>query len=164
MDTGMNEDTRKFRIRHEPTPKRGPWYFLTGLILGFLLGLIYTWWINPVIYESTHPASLRNDYKAVYRSTIAQVFAETGNLERASLRLDLLNDENPVYALGAQAQRALADGRGEEAHDLALLASVLQIGSAPLDAAQPTEPILSATSTIQVIPTQTLPLPTPTSE
>ncbi len=153
----MNEDTQEILQPQTPIKKHGPWYLLTGLILGFLLGVIYTWWINPVIYESTNPASLREDFKDTYRVTIAQVFAATGDLDRAARRLEILEDENPIYLLGAQAQRALAKGEEEQAHDLALLASELQA----VTAGSLTQPTPLATDTMQLIPTQTLPALTP---
>lgn len=127
-----------------PTPKRFPWYLLTGLILGFILGLAYAWLIDPAVYANTVPASMQDGYKDTYRLTIAQVYAETGNLDRAERRLTLLEDDDPVFALGAQAQRQLAAGNTENARTLALLASVLA-GSSP-----------------GPVPTQTLPMPSPT--
>lgn len=131
-----------------PQPKRGGWYLLTGLVLGLILGLVYAWVINPVVYTTSTPANLQADYQDTYRSTIAQTYAVTGNLERAQLRLVLLEDENPVHTLGAQAQRCLAEGKNAEAQALALLASALQTGA--------------PTPTSDAIPTQTLPLNPPT--
>ncbi len=127
--------------------KKPPWFILTGIFLGLLLGLAYSWWINPIIYENAHPANLDTDDKETYRVTIAQAFAATGNLERAMGRLELLNDQEIVYTLGAQAQRALAAGKGDQAYALALLASALQSHEIP-------------TATLERIPTQTLPQPT----
>jgi hypothetical protein len=99
---------------------------LTGAVLGLILGLVYAWLINPVVYESSTPGTLGEADKDFYRVMIAQVYDATGDLGRASLRLALLEDPDPVYTLGAQAQRALAAGREGEAHALALLASALQ--------------------------------------
>ena len=127
--------------------KRPPWFILTGIILGMLLGLAYAWWINPIIYENAYPANLNTDDKETYRVTIAEAFAATGNLERASQRLELINDQEIVFTLGAQAQRALADGEGDQAYALALLASALQSHTIP-------------TATLERMPTQTLPQPT----
>jgi hypothetical protein len=106
---------------------------------------------------------LSDTYKDTYRRTIAQVYAATGNLERARRRLNLLEDENPVYVLGAQAQRALGEGKAEEARALALLASDLQSnGQLPLVTAETISPDVSASTTPRVVPTQTLPLATST--
>ena len=127
--------------------KRPPWFILTGIILGLLLGLAYAWWINPIIYENAHPANLDTDDKETYRVTIAEAYAATGNLERASQRLELLNDHEVVFTLGAQAQRALAASERDQAYALALLASALQSHTIP-------------TATLERMPTQTLPQPT----
>lgn len=157
------EETSELPITPASTEKQSSWYLVTGLILGLILGLVYAWVINPVVYEFTVPANLNHDDKDTYRSTIAQVYTATGDLERAKLRLDLLEDDDLVFTLGAQAQRWLADGNAEEARALALLASVLQMDESPSAVLTPTvllEPV-SATAT-QGIPTQTLPVPTPT--
>ena len=148
----MNENSQELKLS-PAGQKRGVWFMLTGLILGVILGAIYSWWINPVVLENTHPASLETSDKDIYRSTIAQVYAATGNFDRASRRLELIDDGDPVFTLGAQAQRALAAGDGDQAYALALLASALQ-------SRQPTQPV--PTATFQNIPTQTLPIPTQT--
>ena len=157
----MNEATRRLRVEPLadkpddglPEEKRGSWYLLTGLILGLVLGLVYAWVLNPVVYQDTAPASLAEPYQDRYRSMIAQAYEATGSLERAISRLALLEDLDPVYALGVQAQQALADGQPEEAHALALLASALQgpIGVEPIP-----------TATLPPIPTRTMPINTPT--
>ena len=119
-------NTREYKTESEPEGKRGGWYILIGLVLGVILGVAYTWMANPVIYETTAPSTLGEADKDTYRSLIAQVYAATGNLERALLRLEVLEDDDSVYALGAQAQHVMAEGYTDEARVLALLASVIQ--------------------------------------
>lgn len=156
----MNEATRELRLAPEPVEpveKKGHWYLLTGVTLGLILGLFYAWIINPVIYENTMPASLNHAYKDTYRRTIAEVFSATGNLERAEQRLALLEDEDVVFVLGAQAQQALAKGNTSQAHTLALLASALQSG----ESAQPLPDEPTAQPPENAVPTQTLPALTP---
>lgn len=137
------EQTRDIQIsKQAPERKRGAWYLLTGLFLGLILGLVYAWLFRPVIYSHSTPASLGEKDKEIYRIMIAQVYAVTGDLDRAQLRLALLDNDNPVYALGSQAQRCMAEGKTTEARALALLASVLQ-SSTPAATSSP-------------IPTQTL--------
>ncbi len=124
---------------------RGPWYLLTGLILGGALGLIFSWLVYPVRYVDTAPASLRSDFKDQYRALIAAAYLSTGDLERAKARLALLKDDNPVQSLSIQAQIAQADGHSEaEVKALNLLASALSHGPV----ASPT-PQNSATPTAQ---------------
>lgn len=159
----MLNDTQEIVIASPPDPKRSSWYLLTGLVLGIILGLVYAWVINPVIYETSTPETLGDSDKDVYRSTIAQVYAVTGDLDRASLRLALLEDPDPANALGAQAQRALAQGLESEAHALALLGSALQTPQMQQDFTEeptPTEP--TPTDPPPGAPTHTLPVPTST--
>ena len=121
----MLDDTQETTTIPNRIAEHNGWYLLIGVIMGLILGLVYAWWVNPVVYETTLPASLRTEDKEIYRSLIAQVYAISGNLERAALRLEVLQDEDSFFTLGEQAQQAVADGRFEEAHDLALLASTL---------------------------------------
>jgi len=149
----MNEILQKLKLPTPTVKNKGAWFILTGLILGVILGTAYSVWINPVVLNNAHPASLIASDKDIYRITVAQVYAATGNFDRAYHRLELLNDVDPFFTLGAQAQRALAAGDGDQAYALALLASALQ-------SRQPTQPV--PTATFQNIPTQTLPIPTQT--
>lgn len=149
--------------------KRGSWYLLTGLILGLIIGLAYTWWISPVEYHETAPSTLKDSYKDHYRSIIAQVYAATGNLTRAQSRLDLLQNQNPIAALGAQAQQVLASGGSEnEARALALLAAALEIqnrtGTPESATATLDMPTATPTSTATPAPTQTIPPSTATPQ
>ena len=135
-----------------PEPNRFPWYLLTGLVLGFILGLVYAWLIDPAVYPNSVPASLQGSYKDTYRLTVAQVYAATGNLDRAQRRIALLEDDDPIFTLGAQAQRQLAAGYPDDARALALLAVALENGNSGT----------APTATQDLVPTQTLPMPSPT--
>jgi hypothetical protein len=111
----------------EREPRRGPWYLLTGLLIGLALGLLVAWVISPVEYVETAPASLRADFKEGYRSMIASAYLATGDLGRAQSRLSLLGDADPVQALTLQAQNALAVGDPNgSAYALARLADALK--------------------------------------
>ncbi len=105
---------------------RGPWYLLTGLLLGLAIGLGYAWLYQPLQYTETSPVSLRADFKDHYRTLSALAYASNGDLVRARARLELLQDENVTQLLTEQAQRKLADGSPEnEARALSLLAVAL---------------------------------------
>ncbi len=121
--------------------KRSNWYLLTGLILGLIIGLVYSWSISPTSQVDTHPNLLRNDYKDIYRSLIARAYRANNNLPRAEARLELIGDDEPALALAAQAQRFLAEGGDNEmALILANLSSVLQSANKPLPtSSQPTD-------------------------
>ena len=151
-----------------PTTPRGPGYLFTGFVLGLALGLVISWWILPVGYRDVAPASLRADFKGVYRTLIAVAYWARPDPVRARARLELLQDPAPIEALRLQAQQALAQSPWPwEPEALAQLASVLD-DTAPLMAANPsplppqgsptptTPPTLSPTS-----PTQTPPHNTP---
>ncbi len=117
---------------------RGPWYLLTGLALGFVIGVAYAWLVRPVQYTNTAPNTLRNDFKDQYRTLIASAYAYNGDLVRAQARLKLLQDDDVARNLAEQAQRALAEGDSPgEARALGLLAVAL--GQAPPSAPAPSQ-------------------------
>ncbi len=145
--------------------ERGSWYLLTGLIIGIVLGLLYSWIISPIEYVDTTPDSLRADYKDSYRLTISRAYKSTGDLARAQARLALLGDEDQALALAEQAQRHLAAGdTTDEAQALADLAAVLGQAPVPFTASpmpSETQPPPTETSTLTLTPTET---DTPTPE
>ncbi len=105
--------------------RRGPWYLLTGLLIGLALGVLYGWVVAPVSYTDTEPHTLRDDLKDEYRLLIALAHLANRDIPRAQTRLALLQDDNPADSLAAQAQRANAAGRSpEEVRALGQLAAV----------------------------------------
>lgn len=106
--------------------RRGPWYLITGVILGAALGLVYAWLVSPITYVNTPPVSLRADYKDQYRTLIALAYASNGDLGRARARLALLGDPDPGPVVASQATRAAAQNHpNSEVQALALLAEAL---------------------------------------
>lgn len=135
--------------------ERGPWYLLTGLILGLGFGLLYSWVISPVQYVDTDPSSLRSDFREQYRALIAAAFLSNGDLQRARARLALLGDPDIAKTIAIQAQLAQdRAGPDSEKKGLALLATALNSGEIPSTPGL----ILSSTPTLEMTPTQT---PTP---
>jgi hypothetical protein len=117
---------------------RGNWYILTALVLGLVMGLVYSWVISPISQVDTHPNLLRDDYKDIYRSLISRAYQANNNLPRAEARLALIGDEDPALALAAQAQRFLAEsGDNEMALILANLSAALQAAKSPVMPAIP---------------------------
>ncbi|MFU8771182.1 MAG: hypothetical protein ACNA8H_02045 [Anaerolineales bacterium] len=109
---------------------RGPWYLLTGVVLGIALGLFYSWVISPVEYVNTSPSDLRAEYKDQYRALVAMAFLYNEDLRRAQTRLDLLDDADIAQNLAEQAQRYLASGRDSQAAQaLGLLAVAIGRGA-----------------------------------
>ena len=131
-----------------------------ALLIGFGLGLAYSWLLSPVTYVDANPALLRSDFKEQYRIIIAAAYAANQDLPRAQARLNLLGDADPVGELSAQAQRMLAAGEPfEVARPLAQLATDLQRGfvSEPFTSTPyPTfsTPIVQTTTTPTVAETQ----------
>ena len=111
--------------------RRFPWAILLALLLGFALGLAYSWVLSPLRVVDAEPVALRADFKDSYRVAIAAAFAANGNLPRAQARLSLLKDSHPIEALNAQAQRLLAnDDSSQQADQIAALALALDQGVA----------------------------------
>lgn len=69
---------------------------LAVLLLGFTLGLLYGWLIQPVHYVDTAPASLRADYQTDYVLMVAQAYASGQDLQTAQVRLASLGPEPAV--------------------------------------------------------------------
>jgi hypothetical protein len=146
--------------------ERGPWYLLTGLVIGVILGIAYAWLVQPAEYVDTSPASLREDFKDRYRALIAAAYVANGDIVRARARLELLEDEDIYRSLAEQAQRTLAEqGSSDEARALGLLALALgkESSSQPViitPISQSSSATPSATSTVPFTPS---PQPTETS-
>lgn len=69
---------------------------LVVVLLGFTLGILYGWLIQPVHYVDTAPASLRADYRTDYVLMVAQVYAVDQGLQAAQVRLASLGPEPAV--------------------------------------------------------------------
>lgn len=112
--------------------RRSPWYLVTGVVLGIVLGLMTAWYWYPVERIDTHPATLREDFKDKYREMIAAAYSNNGDLGRTKSRLVLLGDEDSVNTLTSQAQLTMAEGGSEEAaRALGLLAAALNTELTP---------------------------------
>lgn len=142
---------------------RGPWYLLTGLVIGVVIGILYAWLVQPVQYTNTTPASLQPIFKDQYRSLIALAYLTNSDMVRAKARLELLKDEDAYQTLAEQAQRNLAAGMLQEARALGLLAASLGQTSPTIDPnAQSSPAILIAeteSSSLQTTPTTAVKLP-----
>ncbi len=103
-----------------------PIYLVTGLIIGLGLGLVISMILFPARSGEGSPSQLSSEDRSIYRGLAAQAFSVDSNLQRASARLALLQDDDPAKELAAEAQRMLAEGRPvAEAEVLARLASAL---------------------------------------
>jgi hypothetical protein len=135
------------------TESRGPWYLFTGLILGGIMGLLYSWLISPTQYVDTAPSSLREDYKDQYRALIAAAYTSNGDLGRAKSRLMFLEDEDAERILALQAEKAASVGRPQsEVDSLGLLALAISRGAPIPPATLTASPSPSPTYTNTAIP------------
>lgn len=133
---------------------RGPWYLVTGFVLGAVLGLAYAWVVDPIEYLDTAPISLRADFKDEYRALIASAYVASGDLARAESRLTLLGDGDTARVLAEQAQRAMAEGHStQDAQALGLLALAVGQGLTPaaVTAIPSDTPALAPSSTISPV-------------
>ncbi len=104
-------------------------FIALALLLGFGVGLAYSWLLAPVSYVDAPPALLSANFKAQYRSAAAAAYAANQDLPRARARLELLRDADLIQALSAQAQQMLAAGEDfEKSRPLAQLAADLRQG------------------------------------
>ncbi len=121
---------------------------IIGLAFGLGLGLLVSWGLAPVQYVDTAPATLRFDFKDDYRYMIASAYTASGDLPRAQARLATLSDADPIKALGAQAQRMLAENISmDKIRVLANLSEALQA-----QAVNPIPPIALPTSAELIAP------------
>ncbi len=151
-------EIRDRRARREPSGRRGPWYMLTGLILGLAFGLLFSLRISPVQYVDTAPEVLRQTDKDRYRILIALAYQANGDLGRANERLINLHDAAPEAPLAELAQRLVADNQNiETARALAQLASALvnPTGATP-DTAQSSVPPTPENTAVAGTPYSTL--------
>ncbi len=102
--------------------RHGPWFLFTGILIGLILGLVYSLLINPVKYTNSAPHSLDAESKNQYRVLVAMAYTENEDKGRAEARLALLREENPERSLAVLAQQILASGGSpEQARALAKL-------------------------------------------
>lgn len=137
---------------------KGPWYLLTGLVIGVVIGILYAWMVQPVQYTNTTPASLQPIFKDHYRSLIALAYLTNSDMVRASARLELLKDEDAYKTLSEQAQRSLAEGLLQEARALGLLAAALGQISPTVDPNSQSSPVVPVTGTQPSLITGTPPM------
>ena len=129
--------------------RRGPWFLITGVLIGLVIGLFFAYFIVPVRYVDTTPQTMGETSRTLYRSMVALAYQFNGDMGRASARLALLQDANLFQSLTDQAKQVLAnDGPPNEAKSLAKLAADLQSYQATgkLPSAAPVE-LPSATNT-----------------
>ena len=92
--------------RYRQEKRQPPYYLLTGLILGFVISVVATMFLVPVIYANVPPETLNAVDKDQYRLMIARAYQADHDTGRALARLGLLRDDNVIESLIQQAQRS----------------------------------------------------------
>lgn len=124
--------------------ERGPWYLLTGLVIGVVLGLGFAWFIAPgrVMLSpftlqfgnrDTYPVTLKAEFQDGYRSLIAAAYAANQDLVRAQGRLENLGVGGDGSALWEQVERMQGSGSpSSQVEQLSALVAALEgTGSLP---------------------------------
>ncbi len=106
--------------------QRGSWYLLTGLVLGLIMGFLYSAFIYPVRYVDTAPAALRVSDKDAYRQMVALAYVADANLVRAQSRLSLLGEPDVSQRMIEQARQLISyDSSSYQGQALERLAAML---------------------------------------
>ena len=107
-------------------PRRFPWYVVTAIVMGLIIGLSISMWFAPITWTDTSPFSLSVSMKNEYRLNVARAYQANADLNRASARLALLGESDPIAMLMAQSQQLqVTDPLGHESEMLSILASAL---------------------------------------
>lgn len=114
--------------------------------MGFVLGLAYAWFINPVQYVDVEPAQLAEEQQRTYLILISLTYASDGDLGRAQARLRTLGlQDDAGTRLAEVADEAATLGLAD--HSVRALANLaLALGGQP-------GPALAFAGTIQPPPT-----------
>jgi hypothetical protein len=70
--------------------------FFIVLAIGFGIGLLYGWVIDPVEYVDTAPVSMRSDYKTDYVLMVAEAYQVDQDISLAVQRLSFMGGAFPV--------------------------------------------------------------------
>jgi hypothetical protein len=86
-----------------------------GIVVGLILGAAIGWWLWPVTYTNTSPASLRQDYRDDYILMVARTYELEEDIEHARSRLEQLDAETPSEPIVELAERLMEQDSSEAA-------------------------------------------------
>jgi hypothetical protein len=69
---------------------------IIAFALGAIMGLIYGWTIEPVVYTDVTPGILRTDYRADYVLMVAEAYQAEQDVDTAARRLAIITSEPPA--------------------------------------------------------------------
>ncbi len=112
--------------------------FFIVLIVGFGLGLLYGWVIDPVEYVDTGPESLRNDFRADYVLMVAEAYQVERDVNLAVGRLTFLGSGTPAEKVEQAMFFAVQSGYSPvDLGILRTLSDALQVGDKSRGAENP---------------------------
>lgn len=85
-----------------------------GLALGLAVGIVVGWWLWPVMYANTSPASLRQDYRDDYVLMIAASYHMDHDLDAARAELAALDPQNPAAPVLELTEKLVTEGGSED--------------------------------------------------
>ncbi len=85
-----------------------------GVLVGLGLGIAIGWWLWPVTYTNTSPATLHQDYQDEYVLMIAASYEVEQDIDEARSQLQLLNPAKPAAPVIELAERLRAEGGSKE--------------------------------------------------
>lgn len=153
----------------------------SGLVLGLILGLLYTWVLAPAGDYPTYPPLMGPEYRQDWTRMTALAYAMEGNMERTQLRLRDLPEDEVRQVLARTLESAVSASMPiERLERLAQLASAYRVSSpavavyagspqiTPTERPPAPEAATPAVTAIAPTPSPTataapLPLPTPTA-
>jgi len=99
-----------------------------GVAAGLVIGLVYTWAIDPMQLLNTEPSLLRAEYRQDWVRTLALSFVADGDLQRAQARQDGLSDDEVAEGLADLIEEYYAAGRpADTMRRLTALADALDV-------------------------------------
>ncbi len=112
--------------------------FLVAILVGLAIGLAYGWFISPVRYIDTSPATLRNDYKTDFVLMVSEAYQGEKDLGLAARRLALLGAASPASSVAQAINFAQKVGYSEA--DVARMQALLSALQTQLPAQETSAP------------------------
>jgi gas vesicle protein len=149
--------------RFSEEKKQPPYYLITGLLLGLVIGFVVTMLILPVQYTNVPPETLNVTDKDRYRLMIALSYQSNQDIGRATARLGLLRDNDISSELIQQSRRSQTKS---DAQVLLNLAQAFQNPNAQpnqnTESSSPTPTTIAIATATEEIPATPSPTSTPT--
>ncbi|GAP39229.1 hypothetical protein [Flexilinea flocculi] len=98
--------------------KRGPYYLITGLVIGLIIGLFYAWVMNPTRYVDITPKSLHADYQKLYLQMIAESYQANEDMGRSYSRIKQMMDPVNLDTLRSMLLEMESDPDFKESFDV----------------------------------------------